>query len=442
MVYIFIAKKNNKHDILNDNSRTFAMLETLIVGTILMVTIFKFRIKIKYRTIIIKNCILNSKRDIIGYVHINNVSMSKPIELPLTNTVKEFFASSEGKNLIRSSVGNNITITDDDIKLCLRNYLDTIDGKLLIKNIMLNSRDFENIMKKFCETGQFRDYILHLTQSQSYFEEFCKQSYMVLTIANKVNEIAPKDVEREIRHQLCNIILERFNFILSSELSKLLPSMVKGYCKEYCDDKVPAIARSTAETNVVSTVNSIVPSMVTSGVNHGIQQQFPIYLQNHSGVQNMLASHINQLNNTLHNTAVEEIAKITRDDKNNELVIEHLHETSRRCNDEISKIQIVVNSQIQKNETMFNDQLQSNANYVFGQIETFKTGFNDSLNKMQTNLNSNVLCLQKDISSLKEENYKLKQLLKGIIGISVVCIGTLCYAFATKESNAPTFKIT
>src|SRR5205823_12383580 len=111
------------------------------------------------------------------------------------------------------------------------------------------------------------------------------------------------------------IIMDKFNSILSSELTKLLPNMVKAHCKEYCDDKVPSLARSTAETVAVSTINSMVPPMVSSGVHNEIQQQFPLYLQNHNGVQNLLANHINQLNTTLNNSAAEQHVKIARQDE-------------------------------------------------------------------------------------------------------------------------------
>lgn len=385
------------------------------------------------------------------------------IELNVTGKIREFLTSNEGMNLIRtisdnsnSNINNTIieahikkyltnnsriinnVVSDSDIKLHVQNYLKSYDGMNLINNLVSSSNDYDSKIRKFCDSDIFRNHVLYITQSHTYFDELFKNMQVMLTITNKVNDIAPKEVEREIRHQVNNIILEKFNNILMNELSQRLPNLVsnlcKDYCKDYCNEKIPNLVQNIASSTATATINDHLPTVVK----HEMHTQFPEYIQNNDTVQNILSDHCVQLNKSLHESAERELEKLIKNDEHNEIVKAHLKETDRRCDEEISKLQARINIQLQQNTKIFDDQTKQYGNILSYQlqqqtseltnhkseIESELYNLNNRLSSFNKSMTSDVVAIHGEIRKLKNEQHFLSDFCLGLsVGLGILFFG-------------------
>jgi hypothetical protein len=341
--------------------------------------------------------------------------------VPITEKVRNYLNSSEGKDLIKSIA--KAEFSTSNIQSEVRNVLSSYDGKKLVQsatsdpNVTQKIRDFfntsegrnmvsggsqydsgmeirlegkfdskiESKFNSFCMNSNFKNHVLSIVQTQSYFDELCKQIFMENAIRQKIERLAPDSIKKEIKTQLREIIQSKFDEILVKELNKLVPQMVQAQCSQI----VPRIATDTARTEAQSVAKSIVESMTPSLVSKEMHTQFPAYIQNHSIVQAIMTDHTAELKSQLRNTSEIELNRITGDDKHNILVKKHLEETDRRCQAEVANCKSDMDNQLQQNAVAFNSQLTG-----FGEAFTNQMNSNIQATNQQLYQNHQAVQLQ------------------------------------------------
>lgn len=364
---------------------------------------------------------------------------SATTDINFTQKVREFLSTNEGTTLIRS-----VSNMDTGLESRLNDKVDSkVDSKIDSK--------LESKFNSFLLSHNFKTHILSIVQTQSYFEELCKQIFMENAIREKIGKIAPDAVQKEIKSQLREIIQDRFNSILVVELTKLVPQMVR----EHCNNVVPQIAKETAQTTAQTTAQSVaqstVQSLTPSLVTKEMQSQFPTYVQNHPVVQSIMTEQTTNLTRQLNDTASMVLERVASDDNNNQFVKRCLEETDKRCNLEVANFQAAVNNQLQQNAAAFNlqlgqindtfnNQMNINTNSMNQQLytnhqtiqsqlaqstETFRQIGLDmkSLSDTSEKINAGISKLQNRIKSLEEENEYVKSVLHGgmmvVFGITI-----------------------
>lgn len=366
--------------------------------------------------------------------------------IPITEKVKNYLHSSEGKDYLKSTVLEFITST---IQSEVRNMLSSYDGKKLIQSAIPDSRNMvsggsyvdsglesrlegrldnkfdskiESKFNSFCMNSNFKNHVLSIVQTQSYFEELCKQIFMENAIRHTIEKIAPDSVKKEIKRQVNEIIREKFDDILVKELNKTVPQMIQTQCQQM----VPRIATDTARTEAQSTVESMTPSLVSKEMH----TQFPAYIQNHPAVQAIMIKHTTELTEQLRNTSEVELNRITGDDHHNVLVKKHLEETDHRCQAEVANFKSNMDIQLQQNAFAFHSQMtgfgQSFTNQMNSNIEATNQQLHHNHQAVQTQIaqsantvaqitqdmgvvNGNITKLSNKIDNLEKANTALQR---------------------------------
>jgi len=380
----------------------------------------------------------------------NGTSSSATVSSETIRTqVQAYLSSNEGKRAV-------LTIVSDlGISQKVKDCLNTYEGKQLVRDInstsgYVDQQTLDRKLSDFCRTDSFRSHVTTAIETPSYWERVGKQMFenaiMTANITTLVNKIAPIEVEREIKRQLREIILEKFDSILKKELEHVLPSMVQGYCNQY----VPPV------------VNQLVPpavqQMLPGAVQYEIQQQFPTYLQTNPSVQNMLSSHVATLNLSLQQTAGQELERIVSEPEHQQLATQHLDAMHTRCNSEIAALQGQVQTELMTHARNLHTQYQEQSDkyssyayqtqtYVDTQLQNFTNGFNKQTQNLQSDYQSkigSIRNLQTDSDEVKKELSVIGSYVRFGTAVMICLVGCVAYLFFSgpKTAPVPTFKLT